>query len=85
MSLSMGISPILQVAGVAFSCGLAFMLPVAISPNSIVYRSNTVCPKEMMKAGIVLNLLFGARLSLIFLHHKPLLVLGTDLWHIFKF
>ena len=41
----------------ALSASCAFMLPVATPPNAIVFGSNQVTIREMMKAGFVLNLI----------------------------
>jgi len=51
-------------AAVAASC--AFMLPVATPPNAIVYGTGFVRQREMMKAGLFLNLLFALVISLYF-------------------
>lgn len=66
MGISMGTSPIIMSAAVAFSCSLAFMLPVATPPNAIVYGSNLVSMKEMMRAGLFLNIVCGLVMILIF-------------------
>ncbi|MDZ4753545.1 MAG: SLC13 family permease [Phycisphaerae bacterium] len=39
----------------ALGCGLAFMLPVGTPPNAMAYAAGHVRPGEMMKAGILLN------------------------------
>lgn len=49
--------PLLGIsAGVALSASCAFMLPVATPPNAIVYSSNLIKIKEMVRYGILLNL-----------------------------
>ncbi|HID65434.1 MAG TPA: hypothetical protein EYP32_00440, partial [Aquificaceae bacterium] len=51
-------------AAVAASC--AFMLPVATPPNAIVYGTNYIKQKDMIKVGIVLNITFSIVLALFF-------------------
>jgi len=41
----------------AMSATCAFMLPVATAPNAIVYGSNMFEIKDMVRAGLVLNLI----------------------------
>ena len=50
--------PVLELvvpAAVAASCG--FMLPVGTAPNAIVYGSGRVPMRDMMRAGLVVNIL----------------------------
>jgi solute carrier family 13 (sodium-dependent dicarboxylate transporter), member 2/3/5 len=57
MAASTGM-PILQLvapAAMAASCG--FMLPVGTAPNAIVYGSGRVGMREMMRAGLVVDIL----------------------------
>ena len=44
---------------IALCASCAFMLPVATPPNAIVYSSGLVPQKQMMRAGIVLNLVIS--------------------------
>jgi sodium-dependent dicarboxylate transporter 2/3/5 len=41
--------------GVAIGASFGFMLPVSTAPNAIVYSSGLVPSKEMLKAGIILD------------------------------
>nr|WP_299201477.1 DASS family sodium-coupled anion symporter [uncultured Brumimicrobium sp.] len=50
--------PLLGIsAGIALSASCAFMLPVATPPNAIVYSSNLIHIREMVRYGFVLNLI----------------------------
>ncbi len=50
--------PLLGIsAGVALSASCAFMLPVATPPNAIIYSSNLIKIKEMVKYGFLLNII----------------------------
>ncbi|SUA66851.1 Na(+)/dicarboxylate symporter [Oligella urethralis] len=50
------------VIGIGASC--AFMLPVATPPNAIVFGSGLIHQREMIRAGMVLNVLCVAAVSL---------------------
>ncbi|MGL4515439.1 MAG: DASS family sodium-coupled anion symporter [Shewanella sp.] len=54
---ALGVSPVMLsvLIGIAASC--AFMLPVATPPNAIVYGSGHVRQSEMVRAGMIINLL----------------------------
>jgi sodium-dependent dicarboxylate transporter 2/3/5 len=49
--------------GVAASC--AFMLPVATPPNALVFGTERITLREMMKAGFVLNIICAILITLI--------------------
>lgn len=50
--------PLLGIsAGVALSASCAFMLPVATPPNAIIYSSNLIQIKDMVRYGFLLNLI----------------------------
>jgi sodium-dependent dicarboxylate transporter 2/3/5 len=44
-------------AAIALSASCAFMLPVATPPNAIVYSSNLISVKNMVRYGLLLNLI----------------------------
>ena len=50
------------IIGIGASC--AFMLPVATPPNAIVFGTGLVTQKDMLKAGMLLNILCIAAVSL---------------------
>lgn len=52
-----GVNPIAPALGVALGASLGFMLPVSTPPNAIVYSSGLVPSKEMMRAGLVIDVL----------------------------
>ena len=66
MAIQMNIPAIIPAVAVAFACSLAFMLPVATPPNAIVYGTDQVEMKTMLKLGFLLNLAFGGILALSF-------------------
>lgn len=65
MASEMNMSPFYLSMGVAISCSMAFMLPVATPPNAIVYGSEKVDKLDMIKLGLGLNVIFSIVLSLI--------------------
>lgn len=56
---AMGLSPTVMAAMIAISASCAFMLPVATPPNAIVFGSGYVPQRQMMRVGIVLNLIMS--------------------------
>ncbi|MCZ7581494.1 MAG: anion permease [Fimbriimonadaceae bacterium] len=55
-----GVNPIPPALGVALGASFGFMLPVSTAPNAIVYSSGLVPMREMMRSGVVLDLLGAA-------------------------
>lgn len=53
---SLGLNPILLAMPVTIGASMAFMFPVATPPNAIVFSSGHMKVKDMMKAGILLNI-----------------------------
>ena len=47
--------------GIAASC--AFMLPVATPPNALVYGTEKVQQRTMIKTGLYLNIIFAVVIS----------------------
>jgi sodium-dependent dicarboxylate transporter 2/3/5 len=64
--------PIIMAIGISANC--AFMLPVATPPNALAYATNEVTIKQMMRVGMILNLL---AIPLIWL------IVSWDLFNIF--
>lgn len=52
----LGVEPLGLMAIAALSSSMAFMLPVATPPNAIVFGSGELEIRQMVKAGLVLNL-----------------------------
>lgn len=66
MAIEMSISAQIPATAVAFACSMAFMLPVATPPNAIVYGTDLVEMKTMLRVGFLLNIVFGGILALSF-------------------
>jgi sodium-dependent dicarboxylate transporter 2/3/5 len=57
IATNLGLNPILLGMPVAMGASMAFMFPVATPPNAIVFSSGQMKVSDMMKAGIVLNII----------------------------
>lgn len=60
------VHPLLLMIPAAISASCAFMMPVATPPNAIVFGSGRIRIAQMVKAGIVINLLAIALTTLLF-------------------
>ncbi|MGI9230068.1 MAG: SLC13 family permease [Gammaproteobacteria bacterium] len=58
-AMAVNIPPEVMMIPAAMSASCAFMLPVATAPNAIAYGTDRVSMQEMMREGIVLNLIFA--------------------------
>ena len=56
VSVALGMNPLLIMITATLSASMAFMLPVATPPNTIVFASSRINIKDMVKAGFRLNL-----------------------------
>ncbi len=59
VAVDLNLPPIVIAVVIALSASCAFMLPVATPPNAIVFSSGYVPQKQMMRAGLLLNLIFS--------------------------
>jgi len=71
IAVETGQDPLIFVIPVTLAASCAFMLPVATPPNAIVFSSGQVSIPEMMRAGILLNIISVAFLSLLALTLAP--------------
>lgn len=54
---TMGVHPLLLMLPATFAASLGFMLPVATGPNTIVFGSGRIKVKDMMRAGLLLDII----------------------------
>ena len=65
LAISLGENPMMLVAPVALAASCAFMLPVATPPNAIVYASGHLTIAQMARAGLLLNVIAIAVITLV--------------------
>ena len=72
LATAIGAAPesLLAPAAVAASC--AFMLPVATAPNAIIYGSGHVTISQMMRAGVRVNVIGAALITVVGFWIAPL-------------
>ncbi len=71
LAVETGHDPLIFVIPVTLAASCAFMLPVATPPNAIVFSSGFLSIPRMMRAGIALNLIGVAVLSIIAIFLAP--------------
>ena len=64
IAIQAGISPLLLCIPITLAASFAFMLPVATPPNAVVFASGMVSIPQMLRAGILLNIIGALLLSL---------------------
>jgi sodium-dependent dicarboxylate transporter 2/3/5 len=79
LSVALEINPMILMIPATISCSTAFMLPIATPPNAIVFGSGYIRIRDMVKIGLVMNLV-GLVLILIFVHFLAAPVFQID-WH----
>ncbi|WP_281645249.1 DASS family sodium-coupled anion symporter [Parendozoicomonas sp. Alg238-R29] len=57
LALSLGIPPAMLAIPATLAASCAFMLPVATPPNAIVFGSGMITIRQMLRSGLILNLM----------------------------
>ena len=52
----LGVEPLYLVAPVTMAASCAFMMPISTPPNAVVFSSGYIRMRDMVKAGVVLNI-----------------------------
>lgn len=65
LAVGIGYAPLTLAVPAALAASCAFMLPVATPPNAVVYGSGRVTVPQMARAGLALNVLFTALITLV--------------------
>ena len=63
VAVNLNLSPVIMAVLIAFCASCAFMLPVATPPNALVFSSGFVPQRQMMRAGLMLNVLMALVLA----------------------
>ncbi|WP_372934699.1 SLC13 family permease [Mariniphaga sediminis] len=77
LAVSVSINPLLLMIPATIAASLAFMLPVATPPNAIIFGTNRITIKEMVKAGVLLNII-GIIIATLVMYFWGTLVFGID-------
>lgn len=74
MAMALTISPMAVMLPAAVAASCAFMLPVATPPNAVVFSSGHIALRDMMRAGLFLNLVGIALITLLSLMLGPIMI-----------
>ena len=77
VAVGLGENPLMLVVPAALAASYAFMMPVATPPNAIVFGSGHITIPQMVRAGILLNMLGGAVITA-FSYTVVMAVLGIE-------
>ncbi len=77
LAMTIKINPLLLMIPATLASSLAFMLPVATPPNAIIFGTNRIRVKDMVKTGILLNLA-GIIIATLVMYFWGTLVFGID-------
>lgn len=78
VALTMGVHPFGFLFGAAMAASCAFMLPVATPPNAVVFGSGYLKMTDMIKTGVVLNLV-SVGIILLYVYFTLPLIWSIDL------
>lgn len=76
LSVAIKTNPLLLMLPATLSASCAFMLPVATPPNAIVFGTGEVKMSDMMRAGIIMNLIGVVLIT------ATIYIVGTAIFHI---
>lgn len=71
IAVQAGVPPIVLTVPITIAASCAFMLPVATPPNAIVFSTGAISIPQMARAGIVLNLIGIAIVTIVSLFVAP--------------
>jgi sodium-dependent dicarboxylate transporter 2/3/5 len=73
IALALDVHPFTLMVGITIAASCAFMLPVATPPNAIVFGSGYLKIPDMMRTGIIMNVISVILITLITYYLLPLL------------
>jgi sodium-dependent dicarboxylate transporter 2/3/5 len=71
IAIQAGLPPLLLTVPITIAASCAFMLPVATPPNAIVFATGQISIPQMVRAGLVLNLIGVVIVTIIALYLAP--------------
>lgn len=71
VALQLDVSPLLLCIPITLAASCAFMLPVATPPNAIVFASGVLTIPQMVRAGMVLNVIGMVLLTVVAIWWAP--------------
>lgn len=74
LGVTYGINPVILMLAAALASSMAFMMPVASPPNAIVYGTGRIAMKDMVRAGLIMNLTGGVILVIIMVYLVPAVI-----------
>lgn len=77
LAITIKINPLLLMIPATLAASLAFMLPVATPPNAIVFGTNRIRVKDMVKTGIILNIV-GIVIASLMMYYWGVVVFDID-------
>ncbi|XP_071533695.1 Na(+)/citrate cotransporter isoform X6 [Panulirus ornatus] len=78
LALNMKVNPLYLMLPATVSCSYAFMLPVATPPNAIVFGAAGMRSSEMVRAGVIMNIICVIVINFMIHVYGPLIFeLGT--------
>lgn len=75
VAIELGVSPLLLCVPITLAASCAFMLPVATPPNAIVFASGVLNIPQMVRAGVILNIIGMVLLSIVSIWLAPWVLL----------
>jgi sodium-dependent dicarboxylate transporter 2/3/5 len=74
IAIQAGLPPIVLTVPITIAASCAFMLPVATPPNAIVFSTGAISIPQMVRAGILLNIIGIIIVSAAALYLAPVLL-----------
>jgi len=71
LAIQAGLPPIILTVPITIAASCAFMLPVATPPNAIVFSTGMITIPQMVRAGVLLNLIGIVIVTLVSLYLAP--------------
>lgn len=78
MAILNGWPPLPILFAITVATSFAFLLPMGTPPNALVYERAKITTKEMLKNGVVLNMISIGLITIQYLLHHTFLVLYSD-------